>query len=544
MALDHQGMYQKTERGESPAGILPSSGRPRPQILNEKDRVELAASAGVFLVGASMLLLSRPIEQVWRPTALLSVLIIPALIISIIFSYVLKWQPEEMRSLKNLRILVILILLISLICRMFQFLTDAIHRGFPSIPSSSLEYAIPVALIGVLLAVIFNPRMAFAGSLGTIILFCFVSSRPFDFFLVSFLGSLIGILTLIEPQERASILKAGGVIGVANVGSILLLAFFQQRMTSLPFDVLCGAINGILVGILALGLLPPLEYLLGITTNFKLLELSNLHQQILRQLILAAPGTYHHSVVLGTLAEAAAQAIGANSLLVRVSAYYHDIGKIKKAEYFVENQMAAVNRHEKLSPPMSSLILTSHVKEGVELARQNKLPLPIVDIIKQHHGTCLITYFYRKAKESGNPKESEIREEDYRYPGPKPQTKEAAIVMLADAVEAASRTLNEPTPARIQGLVQRIINHIFVDGQLEECDLTLKDLHQITKAFVRILTGIFHHRIQYPGFNFDDLSETRGDNGNLGQKSTKENRDQPKPSQKGYPEDIRGLGLQ
>ncbi len=544
MALDHQGMYQKTERGESPAGILPSSGRPRPQILSEKNRVELAASAGVFLVGASMLLLSRPIEQVWRPTALLSVLIIPALIISIIFSYVLKWQTEEMRSLKNLRILVILILLISLICRIFQFLTDAIHRGFPSIPLSSLEYAIPVALIGVLLAVIFNPRMAFAGSLGTIILFCFVSSRPFDFFLVSFLGSLIGILTLIEPQERASILKAGGVIGVANVGSILLLAFFQQRMTSLPFDVLCGAINGILVGILALGLLPPLESLLGITTNFKLLELSNLHQQILRQLILAAPGTYHHSVVLGTLAEAAAQAIGANSLLVRVSAYYHDIGKIKKAEYFVENQMAAVNRHEKLSPPMSSLILTSHVKEGVELARQNKLPLPIVDIIKQHHGTCLITYFYRKAKESENPKEREIREEDYRYPGPKPQTKEAAIVMLADAVEAASRTLNEPTPARIQGLVQRIINHIFVDGQLEECDLTLKDLHQITKAFVRILTGIFHHRIQYPGFNFDDLSETRGDNGNLGQKSTKENRDQSKPSQKGYPEDIRGLGLQ
>jgi hypothetical protein len=292
-----------------------------------------------------------------------------------------------------------------------------------------------------------------------------------------------------------------------------------------------------------LGLLPSLESLFDITTNFKLLELSNLHQPILRQLILVAPGTYHHSIVLGTLAEAAAEAVGANSLLVRVSACYHDIGKIKKPAYFIENQMEALNRHDKLSPSMSSLIVTSHVKDGVELARESKLPAPIIDIIRQHHGTSLITFFYQKAKDAENTRLAEVREEEYRYTGPKPQTKEAAIVMLADAVEAASKTLTDPTPARVQGMVERIINNIFVDGQLEECDLTLRDLHQIAKAFVRILTGIFHHRVDYPGFNFEDWGDKRGDNGDFGQKSAKEDKGRSKSAKRGYEEDIKRLGV-
>jgi putative nucleotidyltransferase with HDIG domain len=327
------------------------------------------------------------------------------------------------------------------------------------------------------------------------------------------------------------------------MATILVLALLHQRIENLPYDLICGALNGLLVGILALGLLPSLESLFDITTNFKLLELSNLHQPILRQLILVAPGTYHHSIVLGTLAEAAAEAIGVNSLLVRVSAYYHDIGKIKKPAYFIENQMEALNRHDKLSPSMSSLIVTSHVKDGVELAKENNLPAPIIDIIRQHHGTCLITYFYQKAKDAENPKLEEVREQEYRYTGPKPQSKEAAIVMLADAVEAASKTLTDPTPARVQGMVKRIINNIFVDGQLEECDLTLRDLHQIAKAFVRILTGIFHHRVEYPGFNFEDWGSKRRENGDFGQKSAKENKGRSKSAERGYGEDIKRLGV-
>jgi putative nucleotidyltransferase with HDIG domain len=401
----------------------------------------------------------------------------------------------------------------------------------------------PVALTGVLLSVVFNPRLAFAGSLGGIVLFAFLSSRPFDFFLVSFSGSLVGILALSEPQERTSFLQAGGLIGVGNMGVVLILSLFHQSMASLPLELLCAAIGGLLVGILALGILPSLEYFFGITTNFKLLELANLHQSILRQLILVAPGTYHHSVVVGTLGEAAAEAIGANSLLVRVSAYYHDIGKTKKPAYFIENQVGGLNPHVKLSPSMSSLILASHVKEGVELAREHRLPLSIMDVVRQHHGTCLITYFYQKAKEMENPSLAEVQEGDYRYAGPKPQTKEAAIVMLADVVEAASKTLTDPTPARVQGMVQRMINSIFVDGQLEECDLTLKDLHQIAKAFVRILTGIFHHRVQYPGFDFENDTPKRGGNGDFGQKPAKEDKDRSKPSKRGHAEDIRRLGV-
>lgn len=219
---------------------------------------------------------------------------------------------------------------------------------------------------------------------------------------------------------------------------------------------------------------------------------------ILRQLMIEAPGTYHHSILVGNLAEAAAESINANPLLARVASYYHDIGKIKKPLYFIENAGGQRNRHDKLAPSMSALILTSHVKDGVELAREHKLGVELIDIIQQHHGTTLIKFFYGRAKDQADPEVQQIDERDYRYHGPKPQTREAALIMLADAVEAASRTLTDPTPARIQGMVQKLINNIFIDGQLDECDLTLKDLNQIAKSFNRVLSGSFHHRVDYP----------------------------------------------
>jgi hypothetical protein len=248
--------------------------------------------------------------------------------------------------------------------------------------------------------------------------------------------------------------------------------------------------------------LPVLETLFKITTDISLLELLDLEQPLMKNLMIAAPGTYHHSIIVGNLVEAVAESVGVNPLFARVCAYYHDIGKIKMPEYFIENQLTGASKHEKLTPHMSSMILVSHVKEGVEMARQHKLPEPVIDVLSQHHGTTLITYFYEKAK--GMPEGSgDLSEAEYRYPGPKPQSRVAALIMIADAVEASSRVLTEPTPSRISALVDKIINHIFLAGQLDECDLTLKDIYEIRKRFTYILTGILHRRVEYPGFEFE-----------------------------------------
>ncbi|MEY4699855.1 MAG: hypothetical protein RL326_42, partial [Pseudomonadota bacterium] len=221
---------------------------------------------------------------------------------------------------------------------------------------------------------------------------------------------------------------------------------------------------------------------------------------LLKELSIQAPGTWNHSMVIGMMVESAADAIGANPVVCRVGAYFHDIGKTKKPVYFVENQNPGENRHDKLSPSMSALIIRSHVKDGIELARRHKLPKVIEDMIPQHHGTSVIDYFYDKARkeaeESGRSPE-EVDRSLYQYPGPKPQTREAGLLMLADGIEAAARTLSEPSQDRIQGLVQKMLNKVFASGELNECDLTLQDLHCIAKCFTRVLTGIYHQRIAY-----------------------------------------------
>jgi hypothetical protein len=254
-------------------------------------------------------------------------------------------------------------------------------------------------------------------------------------------------------------------------------------------------LGGISAGIITAGIAPLVEISFRYVTDITLLELSNPDRPLLRRLMLEAPGTYHHSVIVGSLVESAAAEIGANPLLAKVCGYYHDIGKISKPLYFIENQQNCKNKHDKLAPSMSGLILIAHIKNGVEIAKEHKLGQAITDSIRQHHGTSLIKYFYDKAKQLRG--EDAVKIDDFRYPGPKPQTREAGLVMLADVVEAASRTLENPTPARIQGLVQNLINKIFSDGQLDNCELTLKDLHKIAKSFNKILNGIHHHRIEY-----------------------------------------------
>jgi hypothetical protein len=261
-----------------------------------------------------------------------------------------------------------------------------------------------------------------------------------------------------------------------------------------------------------------------------------------------APGTYHHSIIVGNLVESAAKSIGANSLLAKVAAYYHDIGKIRKPTYFIENQFDNENRHEKLAPSMSSLILMSHVKEGIELAKHHRLGKPITDIISQHHGTSLISFFYIKAQEvrqkartSKGAELPPIDIDDYRYPGPKPQTKEAGLVMLADVVEAACRSLTDPTPARIQGMVNRLINNVFSDGQLGQCELTLKDLHQIAKHFNQILATVHHRRIQYPVMTMN--GKGKADASDSAQREPRSDRDKPAANQESGRGDLKRLGI-
>jgi putative nucleotidyltransferase with HDIG domain len=275
------------------------------------------------------------------------------------------------------------------------------------------------------------------------------------------------------------------------------------------------------------------------TTDITLLELANLDRPLLRRLMLEAPGTYHHSVIVGSLVEAAATEIGANPLLAKVCGYYHDIGKINKPLYFIENQRNSKNKHDKLAPSMSGLILIAHVKDGVEIARKNKLGQALIDTIRQHHGTSLISYFFEKAKQIKG--EDQVKIEDFRYPGPQPQTKEAGLVMLADVVEAASRTLENPTPSRIQGLVQNLINKIFSDGQLDDCELTLKDLHKIAKSFNKILYGIHHHRIEYS--EGTPTKDGKSKDGNIDRQSTSQPRHSDRKGQSESKGHLKRLGM-
>ncbi|MFZ4403549.1 MAG: HD family phosphohydrolase, partial [Pseudobdellovibrionaceae bacterium] len=271
----------------------------------------------------------------------------------------------------------------------------------------------------------------------------------------------------------------------------------SSLLKDLFFHGVAAFVGGILSSLVAMMFLPLLESMFNYTTDVRLLELCNLNHPLLKEMLIKAPGTYHHSVMVGSMVEAAAEEIGANPLLGKVMSYYHDIGKMEHAKYFIENQKPGQNAHDNISPFMSKTLLIAHVKDGVELGMSYKLGKPIIDGILQHHGTTLISFFYNKALDAKGDG-SEIAEEEFRYPGPKPQFSEAALCMLADSIEAAARSLDDPTPSRLQNIVRNIIQKKFSDGQLDECNLTLKDLSKVEAAFSRILLGIYHQRIDYP----------------------------------------------
>jgi len=357
-------------------------------------------------------------------------------------------------------------------------------------------YLIPVAVSSMLLTIFFNARAGFVGTVALALIVAGMRGNEFSVSMVAVITGAVAVTAVSRVRSRSWVLNSVIRLVGAYLLSITALELLHYvSLEKLAINWAYGVTAGFLAPILTYGLAVVLEFAFDATTDMTLLELSDLNQPLLRELAVRAPGTYHHSLMVGNLAEAAAEAVGANSLLARVGAYYHDIGKMEKPEYFIENQGSGKNPHDKLSPSMSALILANHIRQGVEIAREAGLPKEIIAFIREHQGTQLMSYFYERAKENG---QEAIDEQKFRYPGPKPQSKETAIVMLADAVEAAVRSLKQPTPARVKQVVNSIIQRRFNEGELDESPLTLRDLNKIADAFVQALTGVFHPRVAYP----------------------------------------------
>jgi putative nucleotidyltransferase with HDIG domain len=440
------------------------------------------------------------------------------------------------------------LLLMFFVVLLYKIVAEEVARGFHFFTIHTLLFALPVPLGAILVSIFQGLEVAVAFSLIISILTSIALDGGVELFIYFLLGSLLAAYGVRYCRERVVLIKTGIKVGILNMAMTVSIQMLwrDQNVTTGAISLVAGFMGGALAGVIATGFLPLIEMLFGFTTDIKLLELSSLDQPILKDLMVKAPGTYHHSVVVSNMVEATAESIDANPLLTKVSAYYHDIGKIKKPLYFVENQRKGDNRHEKLAPSMSSLILTAHVKDGVELAKQHRLGKEIIDIIKQHHGTSLISYFYSKAREQVKQRGSRsphIKEEDFRYPGPKPQTKEAGLVLVADAVEAASRTLGDPTPARIKGMVQKIINNVFSDGQLDECELTLKDLNRIAMSFTKTLSGIFHSRIEYPEPITKGESGRKREDGDSNSLAASHEKNGSRENKERAKEDLKRLGI-
>lgn len=401
---------------------------------------------------------------------------------------------------KDLAVLASLVLVGILLERLAHVLAGVFPEAGGFLTPIALRYAVPAAATAIVAAVLFGAEGAALVATATALLGGLALEGDLRTTIYIFLGSITAAGVLSLPQKRSDLLRAGLAAAAVQMAIItaFLLADAPEGATLLPLVVAAG-VSGIAAGILALGLLPVFEAF-GYLTNFKLLELASLGSPLLKDLSIEAPGTYHHSVMVGTLAEAGASAVGANPLFARVACYYHDIGKMKKPQYFIENQQGAANPHDRLTPSMSALVVESHVRDGIEMGLAHGLPKAIVDVIPQHHGTKLISFFFTKAKKAAeaDPSAAEVHESDFRYPGPKPQSPEAGVIMLADGVEAATRSISEPTPAKVKAMVKKVFGIVQDDGQLDECDLSLKDLAQIGDAFEQVLMAIHHRRVAYP----------------------------------------------
>jgi hypothetical protein len=408
----------------------------------------------------------------------------------------------------------LLLLVMSLVGARFVFtVARALAAAFETSPLSSVEsyvYAVPFAALAILASLLLGRQ---AATVLSVVLALLVSrlapGAPVAVVVYSLAGSLAAIFGLEHYQfkQRLVLARIGLLVGGVNVGAVLMLVALaggaDRGPAVIAFDVLCAFAGGLLASAVAAFMVPILEAMCSITTDIKLVELANTNLPLLRRLAFEAPGSFQHSLMVANLAKVGSEAVGADATLAYTAGLYHDVGKVYRPEYFVENQRPGHNPHDKLQPSMSALILVSHVKEGVEVAREHHLPQVVLDAIEQHHGTRLIKFFYNRAIEQTDPDTGVVGEDKYRYPGPKPKSKVMGVLMLADAVEAASRTLIDPTPAKVRGLIRTLVEDCLSDRQLDHTDLTLADLRAVAEAFQHVLTNIFHRRVDYPGFDFN-----------------------------------------
>lgn len=426
--------------------------------------------------------------------SILSLVLLACGLVAVFSLYLLQFHPQVLRSVSSL-LLVSVVVVGSLL--LFRISSTAIGLRFSGDQLGFLA-TLSSALGSMLVAALLCPQIAVFVGISLAVLTSVMMGAELGVTIQSIVSSLVGVQAVTTIRNRAGILRAA--LTVSAVTAVTALVAHGATKGTLPSDigqallwaVICGFTSVLLFVVMAAWLERPFR----VTTHLTLLELSDPSHPLLRRLAMEAPGTYAHSIIVGNLSEAAAEGIGADGLFCRVASYYHDIGKVTRPHFFVENQ-SSENRHNEINPSLSSLIVTSHVKDGVELAEEYRLPPPIIAIIREHHGTCLIKYFYHRAV-TGGEETSPALEYQFRYEGPRPQTKESGVIMIADSVEAASRTLEKPTPGRIRDLIERIVRDRLSDGQLDECELTFKDLEKIISQMTRSMVSLLHARVEYP----------------------------------------------
>jgi hypothetical protein len=412
----------------------------------------------------------------------------------LIMNYINKYSKKLNAKETNIILLGLLININLFIGKIFTLISFSSNWQ----TDAMMGLLIPIAAFSMLVSALINRNVAvFTTAIMAVFIGILCNGQLF-YVLTAMVGGFVGISQVSGMDERGRYAIASAKISLAYVAVVLAWGLmWNYELSLIVIGIIFGVLNGIISMIMAIGSMPFLESVFKITTVVRLLELSNSNNPLLKKMMIEAPGTYHHSILVANLAEAAAEEVGADSLLVRVASYFHDVGKIKRPYFFIENQKGGENPHDKLQPSLSTLILTSHPKEGAEMAREYKIPEVIRDIIEQHHGTGLVSFFYHKALEN-NTGNDVIRESDFRYPGPKPQSKEAAIVLLADSVQAAVQAMKSPTSGQVEGKIREVIKGKFDDNQLTNCALTFKDLDVIASAFTKVLAGLNHQRITYP----------------------------------------------
>jgi putative nucleotidyltransferase with HDIG domain len=451
-------------------------------------------------------------DSIWVNTLFLKRTILAMALFIAVLIYIKQGLREVYKRNRAIAITAVSILLNLLIIRLVMEIGEiAAETNRPLL--SMLPFIAPYALAPIVVAVLVGTSPAILSALIIAVLFGIIQDNSIEFMLIAFLSGAVGSTFAANIRKRSKLVRAGLYAGLAAATSGILLGVLNDYSAGLiGQQILIALIVGLLTGILAAGLLPVLEHLFKVTTEITLLELTDFNHPLLRRMQMEAPGTYHHSLMVANLSENAAAAIGASPLLCRVCCFFHDIGKLVKPEYFTENQRGGVNPHDVQNPSMSALVIKAHVKEGVELARHHKLPRVIIDVIRQHHGTSLIQYFYHQAQQKRQDRSQErtevaasrsqdlsaVDESTYRYDGPRPAFKESAIIFFADGVEAASRSLKKVTQPAVEELIDTIFKDRIEDGQLDDCPLTFQELHQIRGSFVYTLLNMLHSRVEYP----------------------------------------------